>query len=80
MSVDLFFHHGDHVERVTHGVETKNPRQLLETCSEMEVCVKDDDQKRGKYYLPFLGAHFLVTLRTRVHVVAFKHVADSELR
>lgn len=34
--VDFFFQHGQHVERVSHGVEAQNVRQLLEARPEFK--------------------------------------------
>lgn len=34
MRVYFFLHHGHHVERVAHGVEAQDPRELLKTCPE----------------------------------------------
>lgn len=33
MGVDLLFHHGHHVESVSHGVEAQDAWQLFETGS-----------------------------------------------
>lgn len=55
VGVDLLLHHGHHVEGVSHGVETEDPRQLLETRS---AGVRRCDggrfnylSHRSKYYL-----------------------------
>lgn len=36
MCVDFLFHHGDHVERVAHGVEAQDPGKLFKTRPERE--------------------------------------------
>lgn len=43
VGVDLLLHHGHHVEGVSHGVETEDPRQLLETRSAEGDSVTEGD-------------------------------------